>query len=88
MYGTLFLKFQRKLKALTKLGDAFTFAGYIFRVHNGIRLRPVFEKTSFECEDYFSPIQKACYLDNSRVFVARGIELAVAWQCRTSKLCR
>lgn len=36
---------------------------------------------------YFSPVQNACYLDNSGVFVASGVELAVAWQCRTSELC-
>lgn len=36
---------------------------------------------------YFSPVQNACYLDNSGVFVASGVELAVAWQCWTSELC-
>lgn len=36
---------------------------------------------------YFPPVQNACYLDNSRVFAASGVELAVALQCRTSELC-
>lgn len=53
----------------------------IFGAKESIRLRPVFEKTSFECNDLFSPVQNACYLDNSGVFVASGVELAVAWQC-------
>lgn len=54
--------------------DTFNCTGFILRTHASFRLRPAFEKTSFECEGIFFPVQRACYLDNSRIFVARGAE--------------
>lgn len=50
---------QRKLEASASVRrqakDAFTLAGcYFWSQGESIRLRPVFEKTSFECDDLFS----------------------------------
>ncbi len=52
------VKFHRNwksacLRCTVKLKEAFSCIVCILRTHISIRLRPVFEKTTFECEDFF-----------------------------------